>query len=127
MKLIKDKKFLQNIAHYIDLTNTIGGGISQPTIRMEKRKSGALLRVQMPGIEPEQWQVVVDKNNLAVMALHQNPENPAKQIPLFHQNFVLPLHANLAQLEASFVGRELRVNIPFLPKGPRELEINNLD
>lgn len=127
MKLIKDKKFLQNIAQYIDLTNTIGGGVSQPSVRMDKRKNGTLLRVKLPGVEPEQWQVVVDRNNLVVMALHQKEESPAMQVPLFHQNFVLPPHADLAQLKATFEGNELRVTIPFLPQGPRALEIEVRD
>src|SRR5690606_24571904 len=107
--------------------NTIGGGVSQPAVRMEKRKTGALLRVQLPGVEPEQWQVVVDKNTLVVMALHQKEDSPAMQMPLFHQNFVLPLQANLSQMKATFEGRELRVSIPFLPQEPRALEIEVRD
>jgi len=124
MKLIKDKKFLQNVAQYIDLTNTIGGGVSQPVVQMDKRKNKAVLRVQLPGVEPEQWQVVVDKNTLTIMALHQNEQSPAMQMPLFSQNFVLPPQADFAQLKASFVDRELRVVIPFLPQGPRVLDID---
>lgn len=126
MKLIKDKKFLQNVAQYIDLTNTIGGGVSQPTIQMDKRKSGALLRIHLPGVEPEQWQVVVDKNTLTVMALHQNEVNPAMQAPLFLHNFVLPPAVDYSKLAVVSEGRELRVSIPFLPQGPRALEIEIL-
>ncbi|MFC6996477.1 Hsp20/alpha crystallin family protein [Rufibacter roseus] len=124
MKLIKDKKFLQNVAQYIDLTNTIGGGVSQPIIKMDKREEGAVLRVMLPGVEPEQWQVVVDRNTVTVMALHQNENNPAMQAPLFLHNFVLPPLVDYSQLSAEFKGKELRIMVPFLPKGPRVLDID---
>lgn len=127
MKLIKDKKFLHNIAQFIDLTNTVGGGVSQAQVKMEQRKGGALLRIKLPGISPDQWQAVVDKNNLTVMALHRNEGHSGMQIPLFVQNFVLPQHADLANVNAHISGQELRVAIPFLPEGPRLLAIGGLE
>ncbi|MFB9863135.1 Hsp20/alpha crystallin family protein [Rufibacter immobilis] len=123
MKLIKDKKFLQNVAHYIDLTNTVGGGVVQPQVHMQKRKKEAVLQVLLPGVAPEQCQVVLDKNQLTVMALHQSESTPAMQVPLFHQNFLLPPHVDFNALKVVHEGSTLRVHIPYLPQGPRFLEI----
>ncbi|GGK83097.1 Hsp20/alpha crystallin family protein [Rufibacter glacialis] len=123
MKLIKDKKFLQNIAHYIDLTSTIGGGVIQPRVNMVKRKKEAVLQVLLPGVSAEQCQVILDKNQLTVMALHQSEQHPAGQIPLFHQNFLLPPFTDFTRLRVVHEGHELRVHIPYLAQGPRVLEI----
>ena len=123
MKLIKDKKFLQNIAHYIDVTSTVGGGVIQPQVRLKKGKKAAVLQVLLPGVEVEQCQVILDKNQLTVMALHHNEEYPAMQVPLFHQNFVLPVNIDYSQLKVVHEGRELRVHLPYLPSGPRLLDI----
>ncbi|RNI23591.1 Hsp20/alpha crystallin family protein [Rufibacter latericius] len=123
MKLIKDKKFLKNIAHYIDLTNTIGGGVVQPQVNMVKRKTEAVLQVVLPGVSPEQCQVLLDKNQLTVMALHQPQQHPETQMPLFHQNFLLPPYVDFSELKVVHKGHELRVHIPYLPQGPRFLEI----
>ncbi|WP_156180722.1 Hsp20/alpha crystallin family protein [Rufibacter radiotolerans] len=123
MKLIKDKKFLQNIAQYIDLTNTVGGGVVQPQVKMTKRKREAILQVLLPGISLEQCQVMLDKNQLTVMALHQSEQQQALQIPLFNQGFLLPPFTDFGQVRVEYIGQELRVHIPYLPKGPRFLEI----
>lgn len=123
MKLIKDKKFLQNIAHYIDATNTVGGGVIQPQVRLEKRKKEAILQILLPGVEAEQCQVILDKNQLTVMALHQQDSLTATLAPLFHQNFVLPANIDYAQMRVVHEGRELRVHLPYLPGGPRLLDI----
>lgn len=123
MKLIKDKKFLQNIAHYIDLTNTVGGGVSQPLVRVAKRKKEAVIQVTMPGIALEQCQVVLDKHRLTVMAVHQSEQTPEMQIPVFMHQVELPPYADYAHIEVVHENRELRVHVPYLPQGPRLLEI----
>ena len=127
MKLIKDKKFLQNIAQYIDLTNTVGGGVVQPQVKMTKRKKEAVLQVVLPSISLEQCQVMLDKNQLTVMALHQSEQQQAMQIPLFNQSFLLPPFTDFGNLRVERRGQELRVHIPYLAKGPRFLEIEQAD
>ncbi|KAA3440578.1 Hsp20/alpha crystallin family protein [Rufibacter hautae] len=123
MKLIKDKKFLKNVAHYIDLTNTLGGGTVQPQVKMVKHKKEAILQVVLPGVSAEQFQVILDKNQLTVMALHQSEQHPAMQMPLFHQQFLLPPYVDFNHLQVVHEGKKLRVHIPYLPQGPRLLEI----
>ncbi|WP_192822704.1 Hsp20/alpha crystallin family protein [Rufibacter sp. LB8] len=126
MKLIKDKKFLHNIAQFIDITNTLGGGIAQPQVKVDKREKGAVLQVLLPGVHAEQFQVTLDKNQLTVAAFVQSEPNPATHIPLFHHNFLLPPHIDYQRLRVEHAGAELRVIMPYLPKGPRVLPIEQL-
>jgi len=126
MKLIKDKKFLQNIAHYIDVANTVGGGVSQPLVKVDNRQSGIAVRVTLPGIEAEQCQVVLDKNRLTLMALYQSEQNPNMQIPLFLHHVVLPPYADYKGIEVTHQHHELRIQVPYLPQGPRLLDIEIL-
>ncbi|MGV3538656.1 MAG: Hsp20/alpha crystallin family protein [Rufibacter sp.] len=123
MKLIKDKKFLKNIAQYIDVANTVGGGVSQPLVRVKNKKDGSVIKVSLPGITPSQCQVVLDKNRLTLMALLQSDYNSAMQVPLFLHHVVLPPYVDFAQIHVAHQDGELQVTIPNLPQGPRFLDI----
>ncbi|MDX5347909.1 MAG: Hsp20/alpha crystallin family protein [Hymenobacteraceae bacterium] len=123
MKLINNKEFLKNVAQQIDLLNTLGGGISETQVQVNKYKKGILIRVHAPSVNPELYQVVVDKNKLTVMTLFASEANPDLQVPMFHQVFELPAYANFSKIKAVFENGELQVRVPFLAKGPRLINI----
>lgn len=123
MKLIKDKKFLQTIARQIDLWNTLGGGIVQTNVAIEKRKKGMIIHVSAPSVNPEAFQVLLNLNKLTVFAALPSQENTEMQIPLFHQEFVLPVNVELTKINAVYEGNELQVRIPFLDAATRQIDI----
>ena len=129
MKLIKNKKFLQEITNQIDLVNTLGGGISLPQVKVDKHDKGAVIRVAIPSVSPEAYQIALNQNQLAVMAVHRADNNPEVANPLFSQVFMLPPQVNLSRIDAIFAGNELQIRLPYHESvfQPRNIDIKLSD
>jgi HSP20 family protein len=123
MKVIKDKKFLQTIAKQIDQWNTLGGGVVQTNVAVEKRKKGLIIRVSAPTVNPEAFQLLLNKNQLTIFAMLPSQEHSEVQTPLFHQDFLLPLHAALDKIKAVYEGNELQVRVPYFETNTRQIDI----
>ena len=123
MKLIKDKDLLRNAAHFIDIMNTVGGGICQTQVRFDKLKKGSVIRVMAPTVAPEAFNIILNKNKLTVFAAMASEGNNRLQAPLFHQEFVLPAHIALDKIKAVYEGNELQVRLPYLEPGTRHIDI----
>ena len=123
MKLIKDKKFLQTIARQIDQWNTLGGGVVQTNVGVEKRKKGLIIRVSAPSVDPEAFQLLLNRNQLTVFAMLPSQENTEAQTPLFHQEFLLPLNVALDKIKAVYDGNELEIRAPFFETNIRQIDI----
>ena len=123
MKLINDKKFLRTIAQQIDLWNTLGGGVVQTNVAVEKRKKGIVIRVSAPSVNPEAFQILLQQNKLTLFAALPSQENAEMQAPLFHQEFILPLNAALDKIKAVYEGNELQVRVPFFESSTRQIDI----
>ena len=123
MKLIKDKKFLQTIARQIDLWNTLGGGVVETYVKVEKRKKGAIIHVSAPSVNPEAFQILLNQNKLTIFAALPSQEDNEMQIPLFYQEFVLPQHVALDKIKAVYEGNELQVRLPYLETNIRQIDI----
>ncbi|MDQ3291698.1 MAG: Hsp20/alpha crystallin family protein [Bacteroidota bacterium] len=113
MKLIKNKEFLQQIAHQIDVLNTLGGGISLPQVKVDKHEKGAVIRVAIPSVSPEAYQIALNQNQLTIMATHRSEDDLETIIPLFSQNFMLPPQVDLSRIDAVFADQELQVRLPY--------------
>jgi HSP20 family molecular chaperone IbpA len=123
MKLFKDKKFLQTIARQIDIWNTLGGGVVQTEVQVEKRKKGAIIHVSAPSVNPEAFQIQLNQNKLTVFAAFQNAEEKEIQIPLFYKEFILPQHVALDRIKAVYDGNGLQVRLPYLETYTRQIDI----
>ena|SRR5687768_13787713 len=123
MKLIKNKEFLRNAANYIDVMNTLGGGIVQPNVAFEQRKKGAIIRVQIPSITEEAFRVHIVNNQLTVSALMPQTESTNWVAPIFHQDFALPLNVALDRIKVVYKNGELQIRLPFIETAGRQLPI----
>ncbi|RZK16090.1 MAG: Hsp20 family protein [Hymenobacter sp.] len=124
MKLIS-REFIRNIAPQLDLLNTIGGGVAQPTLRVNQRPKGVVLHVAMPSVAAQQFHVVLNNNNLTVYGEYRHQPDDKLAAPLFVQQLNLPANLDLASINATHEGGELRVAIPFkdAPSQQREIDI----
>ncbi|WP_115375720.1 Hsp20/alpha crystallin family protein [Adhaeribacter pallidiroseus] len=113
MKLIKNKEFLQQIAHQIDVLNTLGGGISLPQVKIDKQEKGAIIRVSIPAVSPEAYHIALDQNQLTIIAAHRFEEDSNSLIPLFSQQFTLPPQVDLSRIDAVYEVQELQVRLPY--------------
>jgi HSP20 family protein len=123
MKLISPE-FIRNIAPQLDLLNTIGGGVAQPQLRVERRTKSVLVRVAMPTVEADRFHVVLNNQRLTVYGEYRH--DPADQLaaPLFVQTLDLPANLDLTGIDAVHEQGELRVRIPFNNATDEQREID---
>ena len=127
MKLINNKEFLRNAANYIDVMNTLGGGIVQPNVAFEQRKKGAIIRVQVPSISEDAYRVHIVNNQLTVSALMSQTESTNWVAPIFHQEFALPLNVALDRIKVVYKNGELQIRLPYVETTSRQLPIETED
>ena len=123
MKLISSK-FIHNIAPQLDLLNTIGGGVAQPQIRVDQRKTGVTLRVAMPTVAADRFRVVLNNQKLTVFGEYRHEPDDQLSAPLFVQTLDLPNNLDLTRIDAVHEGQELRVRIPFSNTNDQQREID---
>ena len=123
MKLISPE-FIRNIAPQLDLLNTIGGGVAQAQLRLDKRAKGVVLRVAAPSVAPESFHVVLNDQRLTVYGEYRH--NPEDQLaaPLFVQSLNLPRNLDLARIDAVHESSELRIRIPYKDATNEQREID---
>jgi HSP20 family protein len=112
MKFIS-REFIRNIAPQLDLLNTIGGGVAQPKLHVNKRPQGVVLHVAMPSVAAEQFHVVLNNSDLTVYGEYRHQPDDQLAAPLFVQKLNLPANLDLASINATHENGELRVAIPF--------------
>ena len=127
MKLINNKEFLRNAANYIDVMNTLGGGIVETQVVVEQRKKGSLIRVQTPSLSPEAFRINLNQNKLTISAVTSFTEREGWVAPIFHQEFVLPANVALDRIRVVFKGEELQVRLPYIETENRQLPIETED
>ncbi len=123
MKFISPK-FIRTIAPQLDLLNTIGGGVAQPQLRVDKRPKGVTLRVAMPTVSAENFRVVLNQQKLTVLGEYRHESTDQLAAPLFVQTLDLPANLDLARIDAVHEGNELRVRIPYLNPSDQQREID---
>ncbi|HEX8326257.1 MAG TPA: Hsp20/alpha crystallin family protein [Hymenobacter sp.] len=123
MKFISPK-FIRTIAPQLDLLNTIGGGVAQPQLRIDRRPKGVIVRVAMPTVPADSFRVVLDKQRLTVFGEFRHEPTDQLAAPLFVQTLNLPDNLDLARIDAVHEGDELQVRIPFLNPTDQQREID---
>lgn len=123
MKLIS-QKFIRNIAPQLNLLNTIGGGIAQATLRVDKREQGVVVRVAIPSVNPGNFHVVLHNNRLTVYCEYRHQPTDQLAAPLFTQTLDLPANLDLSRIDAVHEQNELRVRIPYQNPTSQQREID---
>jgi HSP20 family protein len=123
MKLISPD-FIRNIAPQLDLLNTIGGGVAQPQLRVDRQAKSVLLRVAMPTVAPQSFHVVLNETRLTVYGEYRHEPGDQLAAPLFVQTLDLPANLDLDRIDAVHEDGELRVRIPFKNATDQQREID---
>ena len=123
MNLIS-KDFIRGLMPHLDLMNTIGGGVAQAAMRIDKREKGVVVRIAAPSVSSEKFHVVLKENVLTVYAEFRHSAEDELAAPLFSRVLQLPAGLDLTRIDAVFEGHELQVRIPYQPNAePREITI----
>ncbi|MBC6699923.1 Hsp20/alpha crystallin family protein [Hymenobacter puniceus] len=122
MNLIS-REFIRNLVPQLDLLNTLGGGIAQVQLRLDKREQGVLVRVAAPSVSPENIHVLLNNSRLTVMAQYRHQPEDQLAAPLFTHVLDLPANLDLNRIDAIHEEGELRIRIPYQNPADRPREI----
>ena len=107
------KELLKNA----DLMNTINGGISKPSVIMEREKKNYTVTARIPGVSPEKLRVEV-KNNRLFLYHDIDVDNPilypGKNRVAFNIGYIIiPFDVNIKAIFAIYIQKELKITMPF--------------
>ncbi|WP_044015333.1 Hsp20/alpha crystallin family protein [Hymenobacter sp. APR13] len=122
MNLIS-REFIRNLAPQLDLLNTLGGGMAQVQLRVDKREQGVLVRVAAPSVSPENIHVLLNNNRLTVLGEYRHQPEDQLAAPLFTRVLDLPANLDLTRIDAVHEEGELRIRIPYQNPADRPREI----
>ncbi|MBD2717143.1 Hsp20/alpha crystallin family protein [Microvirga sp. STR05] len=122
MNLIS-REFIRNLAPQLDLLNTLGGGIAQAQLRVDKQEQGVVIRVAAPSVSPENIHVVLKNSRLSVFGEFRHQPEDQLAAPLFTRVLDLPADLDLTRIDAVHEQGELRVRIPYADPTSQQREI----
>lgn len=122
MNLISPE-FIRNLAPQLDLLNTLGGGIAQAQLRIDKREQGVVIRVAAPSVSPDNIHVLLNNNRLTVYGQYRHTPEDQLAAPLFTRVIDLPLNLDLTRIDAVHEQGELRIRIPYQDPAAQQREI----
>jgi HSP20 family protein len=123
MNYIDHTNILKGFVSQIDLANTIGGGISMPTVTFKNTAKNILIDIKAPSVSPETFFISVNKNRLAVYSefnhstASENDDVPqVVRLPLFSRTFEIPTGVDKDNIEAVYIEQKgtLRIILPVL-------------
>ncbi len=114
MNLLKDKVLLRNLLFQGDQLNTLSGGVSQITMKVNQQDDGFLIKVHAPGVSADHLKVISDQKSMQIFATlnMKNAENLPAIMPLFYRKLDLPLFVDTNAVEAVHQRSELEIFIP---------------
>jgi HSP20 family protein len=129
MNLLENKSLLRNLLFQGDQLHTLGGGIAQITMEMERQEDGFLISVFAPSVSPENFKILTEGKYMQLFAAHLNQEGSGVRIPIFYRKIDLPDYADAEGIIAEHKGNELKVFVPIglnTSSGKHEIQIKQL-
>ncbi len=115
MKLLKNE--LAGFGNQIDLLNTVNGGVTLTTMRVEQDQNGYTVILQNPAYNEENYHVELKPNHLTVFTTlepaPQNPEHLKMVVPTFLRHLPIPANVDTDKIEAIYDEHQLIITAPF--------------
>ncbi|MCA4895972.1 MAG: Hsp20 family protein [Cytophagales bacterium] len=102
------------LLHSIDITNTIGGGVSQPIIELKQHEGHREIKCKVPGVAESALQVEVINNFLSIYYTQEFLSNGTSiEIPKVVYHKAIPYFIDVANISATVEEGFLCVTLPF--------------
>ena len=107
----------KEILRKVDIMNTLNGGISKPRVLMLRQDKRYLVKVRMPGVDPEKMRVEVQNDRLflfhdiAIQSADLLTEK--KPIPFNIGYVLIPFDVDIQKINALYEDHELQITLPF--------------
>ncbi len=135
MKAIEN--VFQGTGGQLDLLNTLHGGSSQATFKVDKEDDKLIVRLKAPGVGPEAFNVLVERNKLVLYTLlttlndsDANDDEEAVQrlaVPMFMRVLDIPTFVDSDLIDAVYEHGRVTVTLPFKDEEQlhRRIDIKN--
>ena len=129
MNYLENKSLLRNLLFQGDQLHTLGGGIVQVTMEVDKQDDGFLISVHAPSISPDHIKILTEGNIMQLFAIQSHLKDSGLNIPVFYRRIELPQFADVNNIIAEHRNNELKVFIPIglnNTAGKHEIQIKQL-
>ncbi len=130
------KNVLKDFVHQLDAMNTISGGVTATTVKVDKNKDNVTIKISAPSMGSESFNIFLQNNQLVVYSVLNDgevmfDENQAKSaarhmVPVFNQVFEIPPTVDRDQIDAIYEQGILKVIMPF-SGDPGKMDIKRID
>jgi len=111
----------QGTGGQVDLLNTLYGGSSQTTMKVEREDSRLVINVSAPGVRANSFNVLVEGNKLVLYTLLvstsnrpvDDGESQRMAVPMFLRVLDIPSFIDADQIEATHEHGRVMVTLPF--------------
>ncbi|WP_288425208.1 Hsp20 family protein [uncultured Spirosoma sp.] len=134
MKAIEN--VFQGTGGQLDLLNTLHGGSSQATFKVDKKDDKLIVRLKAPGVGPEAFNVLVEGNKLVLYTLlttlndsDADDEEAVQRlaVPMFMRVLDIPTFVDSDLIDAVYEHGRVTVTLPFKDEEQlhRRIDIKN--
>lgn len=121
----ENRSLVKNLAHTAELINTLNGGMSQPSIRVQRESEEWVVRVRIPGVSMEQLKLEVKNSHLYLFQMLKS-QNLGISLPYLIAVMPLIDQIDFEKISAEYHEGELLIVLPLSEQEDgfhREIEI----
>ena len=109
-----NKNQYMNLITSVDVMNTVGGGRTEPVVKLAQFTDSREVRVKVPGIDPESIEVEINENRVEIL-YNMSVESLGKQvaIPYSVYNKQQPYFIDVSKIVSQIEENELVVTLPY--------------
>jgi len=123
----EDRVLIKNLAHTIEIINTINGGMVEPRVRIFKEESGWRVKVLVPGVDVDNIKLEVKNNQLLIFQLITEPNTSNIELPYLISALNLSPKVDQESIFAELDHKEIIILLPINEEASgyeREIDIN---
>lgn len=105
---------MTKLALAADIANTLGGGMSEPSVKFYKMQDSHRVEVKIPGVKEESIKVEIHNNWLTIFHILEIPtEELIVHVPRMVYSKAIPYFIDVEKIAAKFEDNQLIVRLPF--------------
>jgi hypothetical protein len=109
-----EKNHYLDLLASVDVMNTLGGGRTEPILKLQQLENFREIRVKIPGIQPEAIEVEVNNNNVTVYyVMNVLSGDKLMKLPYSVYNREQPYFIDVSKIKSQVEKDELVVKLPF--------------
>lgn len=134
MNFLNNRSILRELLRQGDLMNTIYGGVSETSFKVEKVGEDLVVKVSNPSVSPNAFNFIVKGDELLINIMAKEKSSvegkEPMMYPMFFKAIKIPYYIDLSGIEATYQDGEFKVFLPYnnkIPNRPFKINVRNRD